>query len=116
MDYPEPCRTLEDYILFNGPISEAQARLFMYQVLDAVKHCHKHGVYHGDIRSRNILVTLHSLELNLIDFRCARLIRSEGFNSSEYQGSEAYTPPEVLMHSVFHAAEAERLGTGSSAL
>ncbi|XP_058611958.1 serine/threonine-protein kinase pim-1-like, partial [Onychostoma macrolepis] len=91
MEYPEPCRTLEDYILFSGPVSEAQARLFMLQVLQAVKHCHERGVYHGDIRSRNILVTLHSLELKLIDFRCARLISSEGFNSSQYQGSDAYT-------------------------
>lgn len=86
MEYPEPCRTLEDYVLFSGPVSEAQARLFMLQVLQAVKHCHERGVYHGDIRSRNILVTLHSLELKLIDFRCARLISSEGFDSSQYQG------------------------------
>ncbi|KAF4099166.1 serine/threonine-protein kinase pim-1-like [Onychostoma macrolepis] len=107
MEYPEPCRTLEDYILFSGPVSEAQARLFMLQVLQAVKHCHERGVYHGDIRSRNILVTLHSLELKLIDFRCARLISSEGFNSSQYQGSDAYTPPEVLGQSIFHAAAAD---------
>ncbi len=97
MEYPEPCRNLEDYILFSGPVSEAQARLFMLQVLQAVKHCHERGVYHGDIRSRNILVTLHSLELKLIDFRCARLISSESFNSSQYQGESGWWPRDVVL-------------------
>ncbi|KAL0146512.1 hypothetical protein M9458_058143, partial [Cirrhinus mrigala] len=106
MEYPEPCRTLEDFILFSGSVSEGQARLFMLQALQAVKHCSERGVYHGDIRSGNILVTLHTLELKFIDFRCARLITSEGFNSSEYQGSDAYTPPEVIRQSVFHAEAA----------
>ncbi|KAL0152333.1 hypothetical protein M9458_052056 [Cirrhinus mrigala] len=106
MEYPEPCRTLEDFILFSGPISEGQARLFMLQAVQAVKHCSERGVYHGDIRSGNILVTLHTLELKFIDFRCARLITSEGFKSSEYQGSNGYTPPEVFGQSVFHAEAA----------
>ncbi|KAL0150416.1 hypothetical protein M9458_054233 [Cirrhinus mrigala] len=106
MEYPEPCRTLEDFILFSGPVSEGQARLFMLQAVQAVKHCSERGVYHGDIRSGNILVTLHTLELKFIDFRCARLITSEGFNSSEYQGSDAYTPYEVIGQSVFHAEAA----------
>jgi serine/threonine protein kinase len=45
MEYPEPCRTLEDYILFSGPVSEAQARLFMLQVLQAVKHCQANVIW-----------------------------------------------------------------------
>ncbi|KAL1254752.1 hypothetical protein QQF64_016981 [Cirrhinus molitorella] len=106
MECPEPCKTLEDYVLFSDPISEGQARFLMLQVVRAVKHCNERGVYHGDIRSRNILVNLHSLELKLIDFRCARLITSEGFKSSEYQGSDAYTPSEVIMQPVFHAKAA----------
>ncbi|RXN09803.1 serine threonine- kinase pim-3-like protein [Labeo rohita] len=106
LEYPEPCRTLEDFILFSGPVSEGQARLFMLQVIQAVKHCSERGVFHGDIRSGNILMTLHTLELKFIDFRCARLITSEGFKSSEYQGSDAYTPPEVIGQSVFHAEAA----------
>ncbi|RXN09817.1 serine threonine- kinase pim-3-like protein [Labeo rohita] len=106
MEYPEPCRTLEDFILFSGPVSEGQARLFMLQAVQAVKHCSERGVYHGDIRSGNILVTLHTLQLKFIDFRCARLITSEGFKSSEYQGSDAYTPYEVIRQSVFHAEAA----------
>ncbi|RXN36315.1 serine threonine- kinase pim-3-like protein [Labeo rohita] len=106
MEYPEPCRTLVDFILFSDLVSEGQARWFMLQALKAVKHCSERGVYHGDIRSSNILVTLHTLELKFIDFRCARLITSEGFKSSEYQGSDPYTPPEVIGQSVFHAEAA----------
>ncbi|KAL0152567.1 hypothetical protein M9458_052290, partial [Cirrhinus mrigala] len=107
MEYPEPCRILLDFILFSDPVSEGQARLFMLQAVQAVKHCYERGVYHGDIRSSNILVTLHSLELKFIDFRCARLITSEDFKSSEYQGSDPYTPPEVIGQSVFHAEAAD---------
>ncbi|KAL1277435.1 hypothetical protein QQF64_024108 [Cirrhinus molitorella] len=106
MEYPEPSKTLEDYILFSSLISEQQARFFMLQVVRVVKHCNEHGVYHGDICSGNILVNLHSLELKFIDFRCTRLITSEGFNSSEYQGSDTYTPYEVIAQSAFHVEAA----------
>lgn len=85
MEKPE-CKSLKDFILMTDDMTERQACWLMLQAVQAVKHCHERGVYHGDIHSGNFLVSHHSLDLKLIDFRCARLINTQGFNSSEYQG------------------------------
>lgn len=66
-------------------ITERKARWLMFKAVQAVKHCHECEVFYGDIQAGNILVNLHSLELKLIYFRCARIIGTEAFNSSEYQ-------------------------------
>ncbi|KAK7120054.1 hypothetical protein R3I94_020167 [Phoxinus phoxinus] len=105
MEKPE-CRSLQDFILMADDMTERQACWLMLQAVQAVKHCHERGVFHGDIHTGNFLVSHHSLELKLIDFRCARLINTQGFNSSEYQGRSSYTPPEVIGHNIFHAGPA----------
>lgn len=82
-------KSMEDFILMADDMTERQACWLMLQAVQAVKHCHERGVFHGDIHTGNFLVSHHSLELKLIDFRCARLINTQGFNSSEYQGELA---------------------------
>ncbi|XP_056094641.1 serine/threonine-protein kinase pim-2-like [Rhinichthys klamathensis goyatoka] len=107
MEKPDPCQNLRHYIIYSDDINEAKARWMIRQLVQAVKHCVDRGVFHGDIHSGNILVVAdESLKLKLIDFGHGRLISSEGFNSSEYQGADLYTPPEVLRDTVFYAEPA----------
>ncbi|KAL0181602.1 hypothetical protein M9458_024008, partial [Cirrhinus mrigala] len=106
MEYPQPCSTLNKYIMYSDDINEGKARWLIHQLVQAVKHCVDRGVFHGDIHTSNILVTDYGLELKLIDFGCARPICSEGLLSCEYRGAKLYTPPEVMMHTKFHAEPA----------
>jgi len=87
MEKPNPCQNLWQYITDTDDITEAKARWMIRQLVQAIKHCVDRGVFHGDMHLGNILmVTDDSLTLKLIDFGSGRLITSEGFNSSEYQG------------------------------
>ncbi|XP_073799031.1 uncharacterized protein isoform X1 [Danio rerio] len=103
LEYAESCQTLLQYIKDTGDIEENQARRLMRQLIRAVMFCTEHGVFHGDIHTANILVTLPRLELKLIDFGCAQPITHKPFNKSDYRGAGHGMPPEALRGRVFHA-------------
>ena len=54
--------SLADYIVKQHSLSQSQqlseehARFFFKQLLDAVAHCHEHGVTHGGIELSRILL------------------------------------------------------------
>ena len=41
--------------MFQG-IEEQEAKFIFRQIIDAVDHCHKNGVYHRDLKPENILI------------------------------------------------------------
>lgn len=47
--------------------SNKEARRVLEQLFDAVDYCHRHGVYHHDLKPSNILVTTDG-RVKLIDF------------------------------------------------
>ncbi len=101
MEYPEPCRTLNQHIMYSDDMNEGKARWLICQLIQAVKHCIDRGVLHGDIHTGNILVTDPHLELKLIDFGCAHPISSEGNLSSAYRGMFRVTIAECSAIMVF---------------
>ncbi|XP_068073525.1 si:dkey-80c24.1 isoform X1 [Danio rerio] len=103
LEYAESCKTLLQYIKDTADIEENQARQLMRQLIRAVMFCTERGVFHGDIHTANILVTLPRLELKLIDFGCAQPITQKPFNKSDYRGAGHGMPPEALRCRVFHA-------------
>lgn len=50
---------------------DAEARQIFLQILDAVEHCHRLGIYHRDLKPENILVTAHGRQVKLADFGLA---------------------------------------------
>jgi hypothetical protein len=56
---PPPTHThiAGDLFHMRGQLSEAEVKVIMLQLLSAVQYLHRHGVWHRDIKSANILMT-----------------------------------------------------------
>ncbi|MBH0219778.1 protein kinase, partial [Listeria monocytogenes] len=71
LQHPSPCMNLSDYLqLQKNPLSEAQAREIMRQVVWATRHCAARGVIHRDIKADNLLINTETLVVKLINFGC----------------------------------------------
>lgn len=69
------CRRLQ------GRMSEDLARIIMWKVVQAAVHCKRNGVLHRDIKEDNILVNPETLELKLIDFGYAYLLKDKPYKA-----------------------------------
>jgi serine/threonine-protein kinase len=68
----------------------SQLVLIFNQVADALVHMHRRGVYHGDLKPGNIMVTKEG-KVKLIDFGTAWL---KGEAKNRIQGTPQYMAPE----------------------
>ena len=87
-------------------------KLCIYQLLKAVKHCHKHYIIHRDIKPENIILhennsgNNNTASIYLSDFNMSLIERNKNHENlyQKYKGcSEYYTmnyrPPELLLDS-----------------
>ncbi|KEG10481.1 putative protein kinase [Trypanosoma grayi] len=72
-----------------GKLSEETSKLYTYQIIKAVLHCHIHDVIHRDIKPENLLVS-NDDNIKLTDFGLAK--RSKGVCTS----AEAKDPLDPL--------------------
>ncbi|TRY98760.1 hypothetical protein DNTS_025497 [Danionella cerebrum] len=103
LEFPHPCEDLRTFVKRMIRVDEPIARRLMHQLVLAVQHCIDRGVFHNDIHTKNILVNTDSLELKLIDFGSAHLVKEEGYDSAAYVGAKQFTPPEVFQSPKYHA-------------
>ena len=79
--------------------SEKETSFVIYQILQAVRYCHKMRVIHRDIKPENIMIMGREsnglLHVKLIDFGTAKIF-SVGNKQKALVGSSYYIAPEVL--------------------
>lgn len=77
-----------------GPLQTERVRKFMLQLIGAVEHMHKNGLYHRDIKPENIFLTSNG-DMKLGDFGLAT--RSP-WSFEACVGSDRYMAPEQYDH------------------
>ena len=79
--------------------SEKETSFLIFQVLQAVRYCHKMRIVHRDIKPENIMIMGREsnglLRVKLIDFGTAKLFL-EGKKQKAFVGSSYYIAPEVI--------------------
>ena len=79
--------------------TESQTAYILYQVLSAIRYCHKMRVIHEDIKPENIMIMNRDnnnyLNIKLIDFGISKIFK-EGNMQKGIVGSAYYIAPEVI--------------------
>jgi serine/threonine protein kinase len=58
-----------DYVVNQGRLDESaqSTKMMVWEIVDAIAYCHKHGFVHRDLKLENILLT-DDLHVKIIDF------------------------------------------------
>jgi hypothetical protein len=75
-------------------LGEAEAARYFVQTVEAVAHCHEHGVIHRDIKPENLLLDAR-YDIKLTDFGLSALVRP-GQLLKVPCGTPAYSAPELV--------------------
>ena len=90
---------LFDVIKVKDNFTEREASYILYQVLLAIRYCHKMRIVHRDIKPENILIVGKEssglLNVKLIDFGTAKIFNEFSKNKA-LVGSSYYIAPEVI--------------------
>ncbi|GAB2277621.1 hypothetical protein Dimus_012329 [Dionaea muscipula] len=87
--------TLYDRIIRHKIFSEPDAATVFVQLMEAIAHCHRHGVAHRDIKPDNVLFDSWN-RLKLCDFGSAEWFGAEKRTMRGVVGTPYYVAPEVL--------------------
>ncbi|KMQ95185.1 serine threonine-protein kinase ulk2-like protein [Lasius niger] len=111
---------LGDYLNAKGTLSEDTIRLFLKQLVRAMKVLHAKGIVHRDLKPQNILLNHNcgkacpqpqEITLKIADFGFARFLQ-EGVMAATLCGSPMYMAPEVIM-SLQYDAKADLWSIGT---
>ena len=89
-----PGGDLLNYIKTRGFVKESLGKKIFKQLLQAVKHCHKNGVLHRDLKCENILLD-EGNNARITDFGFAKYYNKSDLCKT-FCGSAAYAAYEIL--------------------
>ncbi|TPX35550.1 hypothetical protein SmJEL517_g02066 [Synchytrium microbalum] len=85
---------LFDYIELNQTLPEEEIRSIFYQTVLGIRHLHRNGIVHRDIKDENLILD-EELRVQLIDFGSSAYIK-DGKKFDTFCGTLDYAAPEVL--------------------
>lgn len=90
-------------------LAEKKVKLYMYQLLKAMDHMHKNGIFHRDIKPENILLT--DDKIKIADFGSCRGVKSKQ-PFTEYISTRWYRAPECLLTDGYYNYKMDMWGIG----
>lgn len=99
-----PGGDLSQVIKVRGGQSEHQARVYLLQLADGLRHLREHNLVHRDLKPQNLLLTADG-RLKIGDFGFARYMQQQDM-AETLCGTPLYMAPEILR---FHKCEAAPL-------
>ena len=92
MERIENCVDLFDLIKMYGSLQPETACIIFRQILQMVECLNRAGICHRDIKDENIIISMDTLEVKLIDFGCATTLSSG--QVTDFCGTPEFYPPE----------------------
>ena len=85
---------LFNYIVQHEKLTEEEASIFFYQIINGVEHIHSKGIAHRDLKPENILLTQDKI-VKIIDFGLSHEFNGEDLLKTKC-GSASYASPELI--------------------
>ena len=85
---------LFDYIVDKKKLSEEEASIFFYQLVNGVSYIHRKGIAHRDLKPENLLLTKDKV-LKIIDFGLSHEFDGNILLKTKC-GSPSYAAPEII--------------------
>ena len=86
---------LFDYIVQHQRLSENEAAIFFYQLINGVEYIHSQGIAHRDLKPENLLLT-NDKTLKIIDFGLSHEFNPAFSLLKTKCGSPSYAAPEII--------------------
>ena len=103
MERRENLITLQEYLKRKGPLDEHEAHSVTRQLAFTVANMMNAGIFHRDLKPRNILIDMDTKETKIIDFGCGDLFYKGPY--TVFSGTDTFMPPEWFIQGTYGAQE-----------
>jgi serine/threonine-protein kinase HSL1, negative regulator of Swe1 kinase len=96
---------LRDWIVQEGPLSEADCQRLFQQCVGALSFCQRRHICHRDLKPENILLDSNH-NAKIADFGLASVV-APGENFGQYCGTPAFSAPEAFSSEAYEGGPAD---------
>ena len=98
--------TVQQLVKKHKKLEESDAQRVLYQLVDAVSHCHANHVCHRDLKLENFMLGRSGRALKLIDFGLS-VVWKPGQNLFKSYGTPCYMAPEIVRGNSYSGAQVD---------